>query len=278
MAKRFRISCLDDDCVKVFNSFWGEHGLSFMVETGEQTVLFDVGTTGTVVSHNAKLLGKDYAKVTHVVLSHAHYDHTGCLDWALDQTRNPILVADPDLFLERVSKREGVTKQTGVPVERTKVEARARLVLTNEIFSIGEGMYLTGRIPRLNRFEVANPKMQINQDGQLSPDAFLDDRSLILETEQGLVVLLGCCHAGLINTLTYVTGHFPQPVKAVIGGTHLLEASPEQLAWTIEELQNTFKPELFFLNHCTGFNALFAFRSAFGDRLQTMPAGEVLEF
>lgn len=278
MAKRFRISCLDDDCVKVFNSFWGEHGLSFLVETAEQTVLFDVGTTGTVVSHNVALLGKDLAKVTHMVLSHAHYDHTGSLDWALDQTRNPILVADPGIFLERVSKREGVTKRTGVPVERPRVEARARLALTTEIYTIGTGIHVTGRIPRLNQFEVANPRMLINQDEQLTPDEFLDDRSLILETEEGLVLLLGCCHAGLVNTLTYTAKHFSAPIKAIIGGTHLLEASPEQMAWTIDQVKNTFKPELLFLNHCTGFNALNAFRNALGDGLQTMPAGEVLEF
>jgi len=278
MAKRFRISCLDDDCVKVFNSFWGEHGLSFLVETEEQTVLFDVGTTGAVISHNIKLLEKDLSKVTHVALSHAHYDHTGSLDWTLDQTRNPILVADPDLFVERASQRDGVTKRTGVPVEQAKVEARARLILTSEIYPIGEGISVTGRIPRLNPFEVANPKMLINQGNQLAPDQFLDDRSLILEAEQGLVVLLGCCHAGLINTLTYIAKHFPAPIKAVIGGTHLLEASPEQMAWTIEKLKNTFKPELLFFNHCTGLGALVAFRNAFGNRLQTMPAGEVLEF
>ncbi|MCC6146289.1 MAG: MBL fold metallo-hydrolase [Anaerolineaceae bacterium] len=278
MAEQFRISCLDDDSVKVFNSFWAEHGLCFLVETEEQTVLFDVGTTGTVVGHNAQLLKKDLSEVTHIVLSHAHYDHTGSLDWALDQTRNPVLIADTDLFVERVSRREGATKQTGVPVSRERVEARAQLVLTEDMFQIGEGMYLTGRIPRENQYEVANPKMLIRQGDDFSADSFLDDRSLILEAGEGIVVLLGCCHAGLVNTMNYVRKHFSAPIKAIIGGTHLLEASPEQMTWTIQELKNKFQPERMYFNHCTGFNALVTFRNAFGERLQTMPAGEVLEF
>lgn len=278
MTGKFRISCLDNDSVKIFEGFWGEHGLSFLVETDGQSVLFDAGTTGTVMDHNLQMLKKDLSGVSHIVLSHAHYDHTGALDWVLDRTRNPVLVADPDIFLERISSREGQEKQTGVPARQDAVEKRSQVVLTTEPFEIGGGITVTGRIPRLNAYEKGNPKMLIRQGGELVTDVFIDDRSLVLEAEDGLVVLLGCCHAGLINTLTYVKERFEAPVKAVIGGTHLLEAGPEQLAWTIRELEEKFRPEGLYLNHCTGFNAMNAFRNALGSRLREMPAGEVLEF
>lgn len=278
MTNRFRITCLDNDCVKVFESFWGEHGLSFLIETAEQSVLFDVGTTSTVLEHNLKQLGKDLSGVSHIALSHAHFDHTGALDWVLDQTHQPILIADPDIFVERFSRRKGKLKPTGVPTERVKIEGRTQVLLTEDSFQIGKGITLTGRIPRLNEFEVANEKMMIKQGGDLVTDHFLDDRSLILEAEQGLVVLLGCCHAGLINTLTCVKEHFNAPIQAVIGGTHLLEAGPERIAWTIEELESKFQPERLYFNHCTGMAAQIAFHNALGGRAHTISAGEALTF
>jgi 7,8-dihydropterin-6-yl-methyl-4-(beta-D-ribofuranosyl)aminobenzene 5'-phosphate synthase len=278
MTDKFRISCLDNDSVKIFNSFWGEHGLSFLVERDDRMILFDAGTTAAVMDHNLRLFEKDQSGVSHIVLSHAHYDHTGGLDWVLDQTQNPILVADPDLYLERISSRDGQIKPTGIPVKKEKVESRSQVVITTELCRIGEGITVTGRIPRLNPYEKGNPKMLIRRGGELETDNFIDDRSLVLEVEDGLVVLLGCCHAGLINTLVYVKERFSAPIKAVIGGTHLLEASPEQLAWTIGELKEKFQPEQMFLNHCTGFNAMVAFRNALGSKLHEMPAGEVLEF
>lgn len=278
MTNRFCITCLDNDCVKIFESFWGEHGLSFLIETAEQSVLFDVGTTSTVLEHNLKQLGKGLSGVSHIALSHAHFDHTGALDWVLDQTHQPILIADPDIFVERFSRREGKLKPTGVPTERAKVEGRAQILLTEDPVQIGKGITLTGRIPRLNEFEVANEKMMIKQDGELVTDHFLDDRSLVLEAEQGLVVLLGCCHAGLINTLTYVKEHFNTPIHAVIGGTHLLEAGLERIVWTIEELENKFRPECLYFNHCTGMAAQIAFYNALGDRTHTISAGEALTF
>ncbi|NMC77807.1 MAG: MBL fold metallo-hydrolase [Chloroflexi bacterium] len=278
VIKRFSITCLDNDCVKVFQSFWGEHGLSFLVETEQQSVLFDAGTTPTVMEHNLKLLGKDLSQVSHVILSHAHYDHTGALGWVLQQTRNPVLVADPDVFVSRFSRRDGKLKPTGVPIEKAEAEAHAQLLLTEEMVKIGDGITVTGRVPRLNPYEVSNPKMVIQQGEDLATDEFLDDRSLILETEKGIVVLLGCCHAGLINTLVYVRQHFDAPILAIAGGTHLLEASPERLAWTIEEMESKYHPERLYFNHCTGMEAQVAFRNALGARAQSLPAGEVLTF
>lgn len=277
-SKHLHVACLDNDCVKIFQSFWGEHGLSFLVETAQQSVLFDVGTTPAVMEHNLKLLGKDLSQISHVVLSHAHYDHTGALGWVLQQTRQPVLIADPDVFVGRFSRREGKLKPTGVPVGRAEVEARAGLLLTEEMVKIGDGITVTGRIPRLNSYEVPNAKMLIQQGDNLVIDEFLDDRSLVLETELGIVVLLGCCHAGLINTLAYVRQHFDAPIRAIAGGTHLLEASPQRIAWTIRELESKYHPERLYFNHCTGMEAQVAFRNALGAKAQSLPAGEVLTF
>jgi 7,8-dihydropterin-6-yl-methyl-4-(beta-D-ribofuranosyl)aminobenzene 5'-phosphate synthase len=277
-SEHLSITCLDNDCVKIFQSFWGEHGLSFLIETAHQSVLFDVGSTSTVMEHNLKVLRKDVRQVSHVVLSHAHYDHTGALGWALQQTRNPVLVADPDIFTERFSRREGKLKPTGVPIGLAEAKERAQLLLTKEPVKIGDGITVTGRIPRLNNYEVANEKMLIKQGEDLITDDFLDDRSLILETEQGIVVLLGCCHAGLINTLTYVRQHFDAPILAIAGGTHLLEATPERISWTIEELESKYHPERLYFNHCTGMEAQIAFRNALRHKAQSLSAGEVLTF
>jgi 7,8-dihydropterin-6-yl-methyl-4-(beta-D-ribofuranosyl)aminobenzene 5'-phosphate synthase len=111
------------------------------------------------------------------------------------------------------------------------------------------------------------------------PDPIPDDRSLVLQTEKGLVLLLGCCHAGLINTLYYVRDQFAQPVRAVLGGSHLKPAGAQQLERTIQVLQQEFDSvEVCALNHCTGFDALAALRQVWGRRVQPLLAGNVLEF
>jgi len=268
------ISCLDNDCVMLFNKFWGEHGLSFLVETNDKSILFDVGTSGEIISHNLVILKKDLSKVTHIVVSHGHYDHTGGLEWALANTHHPKVIADPNAFTPKFSRRNNELKETGIRITEEEVRKRADLYLTTEVYKIAEGITVSGRVPRRTNYETTPDTMLIKDDhGEFATDTFIDDLSLFLESEKGLIVLLGCCHAGLINTLDHARKLIPMPIHAVIGGAHMVEANSERIEKTIQALRDEYKPEYLYLNHCSGENAMVAMKNAFGKIVQSCPAG-----
>ena len=137
---------------------------------------------------------------------------------------------------------------------------------------------VTGRIPRDNDFEQIPTSMQVEVNGSLEQDQMLDDRSIVLDTEKGLVLLCGCCHAGIINTLHYVRTISQQKIHAVIGGIHLVDAKFTRIDSTLLELQNNFQPEEMYFNHCTGHKAIVALTNAFGEQVRPFVAGEALEF
>lgn len=138
-------------------------------------------------------------------------------------------------------------------------------------------MHLTGPIPRRHPIEVPTEDFLIREGEGFNPDPFRDDQALVVEREKGLVVILGCGHAGLINTLDYareLTGR--DRIQAVIGGTHLLGASSERISWTIEALRKRNIPQLA-LSHCTGFVASAQLYQAFGSRVRPLNVGDTLE-
>jgi 7,8-dihydropterin-6-yl-methyl-4-(beta-D-ribofuranosyl)aminobenzene 5'-phosphate synthase len=275
-----QITCLDNDCVSMRGGFWGEHGLSFLIEIADCQILFDTGTSAEILSHNLDILDKDLHTVTHLVLSHGHRDHTGSLEWALQKTNSPTLVADPLVFENKVfrNKKSGEIRSIGSPITRDQAALRASLMLTAEEFQVAPGVYVTGRIPRRTEFEKIPNEMLVERDGVVSPDSLEDDRSIVITGDRGLVVVCGCCHAGLINTLLYVREHHTGAIHAILGGIHLVGASHDRIESTIHSLKYDFKPETLYLNHCTGNEAYFALQAAFGEAVKPYPAGMILEF
>lgn len=280
MTKKTTITCLVNDQVAMESGFWGEHGLSFLIETPEQTVLFDTGTSPTILEHNLKVLQKNLKAVSHIILSHGHYDHTGSLDWVLEQVEKPLLISDPATFDPKYvqSERYKSDKMIGSPMNREQVEQRAQLHVTVEPYKINERLTVTGWIPRRTSFEATPKNYVVEQDGKLVSDQLLDDRSLLLEVEQGMVVICGCCHAGLINLLDYVQENFERPIYAVVGGIHLVNASQERIDKTLASLRGELCPEKMYLNHCTGDEAYHALKREFGTRVKPFFAGDSLEY
>jgi 7,8-dihydropterin-6-yl-methyl-4-(beta-D-ribofuranosyl)aminobenzene 5'-phosphate synthase len=275
-----QITCLDNDCVAMRGGFWGEHGLSFLIESPDCQVLFDTGTSSEILSHNLGRFEKDLHSISHLVLSHGHRDHTGGLDWVLTEAHSPKLIGDPQVFENKVSRNKdsGEIRSVGSPLSRDQAALRSTLMLTAEEFRIARQVYVTGRIPRITDFEKIPDEMLVEKDGVLEPDQLPDDRSMVITTDSGLVVVCGCCHAGLINTLLYIREHHPGSIHAILGGIHLKGASPDRIERTIQALSDDFKPEHLYLNHCTGDEAYFALQAAFGECVKPCPAGTVLEF
>lgn len=259
----------------------GEHGFSVLIEHESGTLLFDTGLGGTIV-HNAGCLKKDLSAVDRIVLSHGHYDHTGGLEKVL-QCCGPVDVfCHPGVFIERFSAKKKGEKTTyrsaGMPFERSGLEALgARFVLNTSFAEIARGVYLTGEIPRASVFEKDDPRLKVLMNGTYVQDSVPDDQSLVIESAQGLAVVLGCAHSGLINTLNHITAQLPgKPVHSVIGGTHLGFLADEQIEQTIRAL-TAFNLHTIGASHCTGPGAAARLMQAFGERFFFAQAGSTLE-
>ena len=279
-----KVTCVVDDAVCDHSPFWGEHGLAFLIETRRGCILFDTGQSGTVLLHNLELLGIEPKAINALAISHAHYDHTGGLPALLDRgsvgdprpTGIP-LHAHPDLFRERFSRREGSLKSVGLPVEREALEQRLTLQLSAAPIEILPGVWTTGEITDRAEPEGCSPHHLVRGAEGWEPDPYRDDMALVLENDEGLVVLCGCCHAGLLNTLAHVRRTFGPGITAVAGGTHLLHADEAHLRRVIEVLRELGVPRLY-LNHCTGQRAYVTLAQAFGEKVAPCPAGTRLNF
>ena len=256
----------------------GEHGLSFWIESGTQRLLFDTGQ-GLVLADNAAAMDVDLSSVDAIVLSHGHYDHTGGLAQVLAVARRPLPVyAHPGAMAAKYrSSAAGVRAIVLPETSRQALDTwQPRLVLSASPARIGEGIGTTGEIPRIHPEEVSDERFCLDAGGRVD-DPVADDQALMLETAAGIVLLLGCAHAGLINTLDHVrklTGG--APLAAVVGGTHLRSATPGRLDWTIRELRR-FDIARLYPMHCTGFAAIAALWQELPGRVRVAGAGAALE-
>jgi 7,8-dihydropterin-6-yl-methyl-4-(beta-D-ribofuranosyl)aminobenzene 5'-phosphate synthase len=272
----FKVTCVVDNAVCDHSTFWGEHGLAFLIETERGAMLlFDTGRSGTVLLHNLELLGVEPEAINALAISHAHYDHTGGLPVLLDQVAGIPLYAHPDLFRERFSRREEL-KSVGLPLEREALEQRLTFQLSAEPAEILPGVWTTGEITDRVEPEGRSPHHLVHGAEGWEPDPYRDDMALVLETGKGLVVLCGCCHAGLLNTLAHVRRTFGVDITAVAGGTHLLQADQAHLRRVIEVLRELGVPRLY-LNHCTGQRAYVTLAQAFGEVVAPCPVGTTFE-
>ncbi len=272
-----RITTLAEDTVNR-GGLLAEHGLAFWIELGGRRFLFDAGQ-GLALVGNARRLGIRLERAGAVVVSHGHYDHTGGLAAVLRLPGERRVYAHPAALLPKYARNDdGSARAIGIPREGEKaIRERAELVLTGEPAELGAGLLLTGPVPRRTDYEdVGGP--YFTDAVCLQSDALPDDQAVFVEMPGGTVVILGCAHAGVINTLNYIrelTGG--RPIQAVVGGMHLLHAGPVRLERTLSELRR-LDPKRLWPCHCTGFSAAARIWQAFPDRCAPCPVGTVLEW
>jgi 7,8-dihydropterin-6-yl-methyl-4-(beta-D-ribofuranosyl)aminobenzene 5'-phosphate synthase len=272
-----RLRCLVDNSVQPGSAFWGEHGLSFLVEVdGGQRLLFDTGASGAVLLHDLDCAGVEVESVDAVVLSHSHPDHTGGLPTLLQRRAGLTVHAHPEILRRRYSERGGKRTPRGLPLSPEELTRRADLRLHEAPERVLPGVWTSGEIAERTEPEGRSTHHLVRRGEDWSPDPYRDDLSLVLETGGGLFVVCGCCHAGLLNTLRHVRRHFGEDPVGVAGGTHLIGAGREELARTVERLRELHSPVLH-LNHCTGPGAFVALSHAFEERVFHCPAGTMLE-
>ena len=275
-----KLTCLVDNSVQPSSAFWGEHGLAILIESEQGRVLFDSGTSGTVLMHNvevAQVVLDGPGGLTSAALSHSHPDHTGGLPALLERMPGLPIYAHPDIARERFSRQAGRMRPKGLPMAPESLAQQADLRLSDASQEILPGVWTTGEITERPEPEGRSPGHFVRDGAGWAPDPYRDDLSLILEVSAGLVLVCGCCHAGLLNTLAHVRRVFGRDPVAVVGGTHLISADEAHLRRLVEVLRRLGPPSLY-LNHCTGQAAYVALAQAFGELVAPCPAGTVLEF
>jgi 7,8-dihydropterin-6-yl-methyl-4-(beta-D-ribofuranosyl)aminobenzene 5'-phosphate synthase len=280
-----RATILCENSVYGLVDVMAEHGWSVCLETQSGVFLFDTGP-GRSLLPNAARFGIPLADVKAILLSHHHVDHTGGLLPAVKTIchhgsgRDVVPVyAHPDLFKDSFYDEEEGLEFIGLPNTRRVLEvAGAEFHLRTGWQEVAPDLYMTGEVPRVSIFEIGDPKLRHGNDvGNLTVDPVRDDQTVIIDTPDGLFVVLGCSHAGVINILTYIQERMGKTrFHTVMGGTHLGVAGEEQIAETIAAL-GQFDIGRLAVSHCTGPKVAARMAQACGDRFVFGSVGTVLE-
>lgn len=231
-----------------------EHGLSFFIQAGDTTLLFDTGASSEFIK-NAELMSLDLTKINKVVISHGHYDHSGGYPALLDKikTSNPSLVVKPGFFDKKYGANllsseylgNGFTKKDitdkGIDIE----------TINEDIKEIAPNVFSVSGFVRNCPLEKNDPRFRVVRNGKEVIDDFRDEHSLVIKSDKGLVVILGCSHPGLINMLSTIKTHFKEKIYSIIGGTHLVAADQERLEKTMDYILDIDVPVVG-ISHCSG--------------------------
>jgi len=245
----------------------GEWGLSILIEADNRKILLDTGLSIST-AHNARQMGVDLSEIDCIVLSHGHADHTGGLKDVLEIKGAVDVIGHPDVWATKYTRRkeQEAPKYIGIPYPRAELESLgAHFILSRDPVKISDTITTTGEIPMLTEYETIENNLFVKTGGIFQPDPLADDLALVIDTEFGLVVILGCAHRGIVNTLRHaqkLTGK--ELVYAAIGGTHLFRASDERIDRTISDLKDMGVQKLG-VSHCTGFHAAARFEREFDD-------------
>lgn len=242
-----------------------EHGLSYLIDCNDKSILFDTGQSDLFMS-NAAAMGLTLDRVDFVVLSHGHYDHGNGLGYLAAGE----LICHPGCFVKRFRKIDNT--YIGLKSTQEELDARFSITLSSTPFNLSEKIIFLGEIPRVTAFESKSTSFVF---GDGSPDFVMDDTALAMILPEGLFVVTGCGHSGIVNTLEHaikVTGI--EKVFGIMGGFHLKE-NDLQTRETISYLQRK-KVKHVLPSHCTSGEALAEFQNLFGSR--TIKTGDILEF
>jgi len=247
--------------------FQGEYGFAALVAVDEKKILFDTGSADALLK-NAAMGGIDLAQINDLVISHGHFDHTGAIIPFLQTGKNKRIYGHSKIFVPRYVVREEFKKEIGISFKQQEITSNgAEFIITDEFTEIHPGVFVTGDIPRISDYEDVGGSFWVDDGDKLVPDDITDDMSMVINHPEGLIIISGCAHAGIINTIEYARMKTGQnKVLAFIGGTHLMMASEQRMTKTVAALRD-YDVHKIIACHCTGFNALVRLRNELGDRV-----------
>jgi len=260
-----------------------KHGFSCLVETtsagSSSRILMDAGPPPNIALNNADLMKVDLLSLNAIVISHGHYDHMGGLPEILKRIRKPTpIIVHPLAFAPKFSLTPNL-KFIGADFDqRTVKELQGVLLLARNSVQVATGVITSGEISRETGFEQIEGFWTVENQNFIQ-DVMIDDQALLVNLrEKGLVILSGCGHSGIINTVRHaqkITGL--EKIHATIGGCHLANANQERLQATVNELLK-IQPNRLYPCHCTGPKAINKFLEAFGERCKATHTGDIIEF
>lgn len=251
MSRDNRVICLSDNIAPSGSGYWAEHGISFYIEHNDIRVLFDTGQSGDVVTHNAREAGLDLKGINAIVLSHGHYDHTGGMLKVLNITGATMVIAHPDAFDRKVSLKDNGFRDISIPFNSHEIRQCCNVLLETGPVKLGSGLYTTGEIERITPYETPQHDLMVERNGSFFTDSLMDDQSLVIESDDGVILLCGCCHAGVVNTIDHVRRTFGAYPDIIAGGLHTEKASAERLEDTVVALRDAGVKKII-AGHCTG--------------------------
>ncbi len=276
------VSVLAEDTITFDTPFLGRFGISLLLdlsaEGARKTVLYDANSEALPILRNLKLMGRSLDDVTTIFLSHCHYDHTDGLAGLLEAISRPLpVIAHPELFRPCFEINADGIRHIGIvgETQRTYEEKGAVFTLAKTPLNLMTGVTTTGEIERTTSFEVLEDLYTII-DGEVIQDHERDDMAVALNFKEGLVIVTGCCHAGIVNTMAHakkITG--VDKIHAVVGGLHFMDASEEKISRSVEALREV---DWIFAGHCTGFEGLRRIANAHGGRFAPIHSGSMIRF
>jgi 7,8-dihydropterin-6-yl-methyl-4-(beta-D-ribofuranosyl)aminobenzene 5'-phosphate synthase len=275
-----KLTILMDNTAILDTPYLSESGLSFLIETDDAKIVFDTGFSPIFLS-NARKMGMDLTDITAVAISHGHNDHTNGLP-ALGNLllrkgkRVPVILHPACMEKKWWRNKDGSLEEIGMPIDREALALYYDVTTVEVPTKIADSLYFLGTIPRKDQGANESIGLVANRENIMVPDFVPDDSALVYDGKDGLVIINGCAHSGLVNIMSYTKELFPgKPVAAVIGGFHILSKDQEWLEDTAAKIK-TFEPKCIFPCHCTDEASRAFLRSQF--QVGTIGVGSVLSF
>ncbi|PAB58529.1 MBL fold metallo-hydrolase [Anaeromicrobium sediminis] len=273
-----KITTLIENTLKKDSNLINEHGLSILIEVDNKKILFDTGASASFIN-NAKDLNIKLNDIDHILLSHGHYDHCGGLKSLLDEY-NPdctlnvhkdfFKVCDKNYLNDENNVFSNDTSEkyryVGIDFDENYINKKSTktFLIDEDIYKLSDSVYVFSNFEKSINYEKTNENMKIKIGEEYVTDKFSEEIALGIDTPKGLLIIVGCSHVGILNTLTTIEKRTGKKIYGVIGGTHLVEAHEDRILKTIDYIKEK-NVDLIGFSHCTGEKGVEMFKNEFHD-------------